>query len=432
MASPDNGGVKDSKNAPQKKKMTRQTAKDPTVLLKELDEERKRNASLMIKLKKARANNKLLEQSMEDGSFVRMHSTMRDDSSQNGQHSMIMSSMSNLSFASLQVPECKPIEGEEEIDRKSYEQWKQTLEASMQLAGVTDETTKINIFRIKAGHKLLDVLESTVSNAESPDIVVNPYSNAVHRLSTFYGSRDYMFMQRQKLRSLAQKPGESDVKYVKRVISAAKLCDFGDANVAEQVADTIQCHALNRQVRDAGRKILRKRVTLVDLLEKVRAIEMENLNEEIFAKSHGPAQAKIAAVAYGEQRGSQSVNHRFGPSSYQQNQQPRFFGNGTGGRRGRGSSRREFIRSATSRTECWRCLSRQHQPSSCHAIEKVCRNCQKKGHIERACHQKPLLKQIKRRNSDVEEDPTHVKKIAVVKKDEDDGSDETVSVPTPA
>lgn len=365
---------------------------------------------------------------MENGSFVRMHSTMREDNSQND-HNSIMSSMTNLSFASLQVPECKPIEGEEEIDRKSYEQWRQILEASMQLAGVVDETTKMNIFRIKAGHKLLDVLESTVSNTESPDIAVYPYSNAVHRLGTFYGSRDYIFMQRQKLRSLAQKPGESDVKYVKRVISVAKLCDFGESNVSEQVADTIQCHALNRKVREAGRKILRKGGSLVDLLEKVRALEMEHLNEEMFAKSHRSTQAEVAAVTYGGPRNPQSINHGVGFPRYHQNMQPRFSGNARGNGRGRGFGRREFTRNVTSRVECWRCLSRQHQASTCHAVDKICRNCQIKGHIERAWHHKPMQRSIKRRNSNADEDATYPKKIAIVKKDEEDASEETVSVP---
>lgn len=391
--------------------------------MKELAEERKRNASLVARLKKAKADMR----SMEEGSFVRLHSTMREDNSANDHNSVLMSSMSNLSFASLQVPECKPSEGEEDVDRHSYEQWKQLLEASMQLAGVNDETTKMNIFRIKAGHKLLDILDSTVSNSESPDIVSSPYSNATHRLSTYFGSRDYIFMQRQKLRSLAQKPGETDVKYVKRVVSVAKLCDFSDSSVAEQVADTIQSHALNRKVRETGRKILRKGGSLVDLIEKVRAIEMEHLNEELFAKSHRTTTAEIAAVDTAGPSHSQ-VAYGGAPYRYHQNAQTRFFDNARSNRGGRGFGRRQLIRNATPRIECWRCLSRQHQPSTCHAIDKICRNCQIKGHIERACHHKPALRSVKRRNSE-DEDSSTAKKVAMVKKDEGESSENDVSVP---
>lgn len=126
------------------RKATRSSAKDPNVLAQELEEERKRNASLLAKLKKAKTSNKLLEKSMNERSFVRLHSTMNNEHSADDNNSILMASMSNLSFASLQVPECKPIDGEDEIDCKSYEQWKHILEASMQLAGVVDEATKMN------------------------------------------------------------------------------------------------------------------------------------------------------------------------------------------------------------------------------------------------------------------------------------------------
>lgn len=402
-------------------------SKDATVLAKELEEERQRNASLTNKLKKAKASNRLLEKSMGEGSFVRLHSTMREDDSANVQSSVLMSSMSNLSFASLQVPECKPINDEEEIDRKTYEQWKQMLEASMQLAGVNDEITKMNIFKIKAGPKLLDVLDGTTSSAESPDAATCPYSNAIQRLDAFFGSRDYTFMQRQKLRSLIQQPGEQDVKYVKRVIAIAKLCDYDDANLAEHVADTIQCHAVNRSIREIGRKILRKRGSLADLLDKVRAAEMEQLNEEIFAKSHASAQLEVAAVSYGQGR-TPSSNYSAGSST---NQRPRYFGTFRGRRglgRSRGFNRREFIRNETSRIECWRCKSVRHQPSECNAIDKVCFKCQRKGHIGRACQQ--MMQSTKRRNSNDGIDTTHPKKIAFVKNDEDGPVEESVSAHT--
>lgn len=236
------------------------------------------------------------------------------------------------------------------------------LQASMELAGVVDEITKMNIFRIKAGPKLLDVLDGTVSCTESPNIETSPYSNAIHRLDAFYGSRDYIFMQRQKLRSLSQKPGETDLKYVKRVISVAKVCDY-DGNLAEQVADTIQSHALNRKVRETGRKILRKGGSLADLLEKVRALEMEQLNEEMFARSHrSVAQAEVAAVAYDGQR---STSYGTGTARYPQRDQQRFPGNWRSGRGGRGFGRREFIRNMTTRVRCWRCSSREHTPEKC-------------------------------------------------------------------
>lgn len=52
------------------------------------------------------------------------------------------------------------------------------------------------------------------------------------------------------------------------------------------VADVIQSHALNFKIREAGRKIIRKRGTISELLDKMRAWKIEMLNEEVFAKNH--------------------------------------------------------------------------------------------------------------------------------------------------
>lgn len=416
------------------RKTTRSTAaKDPSALMKELEEERLRNASLVAKLRKAKSNNKLSEKSMGQGSFVRLNSTMHNEQTTDDNNYVLMTSMSNLSFASLQVPECKPIDGEDDIDRKSYEQWKHILEASMQLAGVVDEATKMNIFRIKAGPKLLDVFESTLSYPDSPDHETFPYANAVHRLNAFFGSRDYVFMQRQRLRSLIQKPGESDVQYVKRVIAVAKLCDFTEDNLAEHVADSIQSHALNRKVRETGRKILRKGGSLVELLERVRALEMEQLNEDIFAKNHQQSQhLEVAAVSYGNQRNRGMPT---GTSNKRAGVQQRFSSNWRS-ERGRGYNRRQFVRNTTSsRVPCWRCMSKQHQASECYAIDKICRNCNIKGHFERACHQSgnraTSTQPIKRRYSnDAKDSSTNSKRVAVVKEEDSSLLEDSVSAQT--
>lgn len=360
---------------------------------------------------------------------------MNNEHSADDNNSILMASMSNLSFASLQVPECKPIDGEDEIDRKSYEQWKHILEASMQLAGVVDEATKMNIFRIKAGPKLLDILESTLSYPESPPAEIYPYANAVHRLNAFFGSRDYIFMQRQRLRSLTQKSGETDVQYVKRVIAVPKLCDFNEENLAEHVADSIQSHALNRKVRETGRKVLRKGGSLVELLERVRALEMEQLNEEIFAKNHRQSEKlEVAAVSYSGQRSrgpSGGVSNVIKRPSMQQ----RLPGNWRS-ERGGGYTRRGFVRNAMpSRVPCWRCMSKQHPASECYAIDKICRNCNVKGHFERACRQRgsraTSTRPIKRRYShDAQDSPSSSKKISTVKEEDSTPMNDSVSVET--
>nr|XP_029719370.1 uncharacterized protein LOC115261611 [Aedes albopictus] len=290
--------------------------------------------------------------------------------------------------------------------------------------------TKINIFKIKAGSQLLDILEGSVTNSDSPDIRSAPYSNAIHRLGTFFGSRDYSFMQRQKLRSMVQKQGETDSKYVKRVIAAAKLCDFGDSALAEQVADSIQAHASNHKVREMARKFLRKGGQLGELLDKTRALEMDQLNEEIYVKSHQPTneQAQVAAVAVQKPRYDSYNNSRPSSQGTARNNQPRSSSNWRG-QRGRGFVRREYVRGATSReVTCWRCLGNRHNATECWSIQKTCHNCQRMGHVARACRRLASPGPMKRRNSggDNEVAPPS-KKAAFVKRGDDEPAGDNVS-----
>lgn len=391
-------------------------------MAKELEQEKKLNSTLRSKLRKAQSVNKNLEHSFSEGSFVRLHSTMHDDNIPNDQNSVLMTSMSNLSFASLQVPQCKPSNEDEDIDRKEYEQWKDLLEASMQLAGVSDEYTKMNIFKIKAGAKLLDVLEGTVSSIDSPNERTAPYSNAIHRLGTFFGSRDYLFMQRQKLRSLGQRVGEMDSKYVKRVIAVAKLCDFDNAILVEQVADAVQAHATNRRVREIARKILRKGGQLAELLDKVRALEMDQKNEEMYAKNH-PVPHQVAAVVASTER-KERFENRSGDRMYRNNERQGVVGSWRGNR-GRGFARREYVRSATSQeARCWRCLSSVHSATECWTINQTCHNCQRKGHVARACRRMVSANPMKRRMSIDHKDVGSSKKLAIVKRDEKEAVDD--------
>ncbi|XP_058820918.1 uncharacterized protein LOC131683118 isoform X2 [Topomyia yanbarensis] len=303
-----------------------------SILSQALKTEKKRSAFLSKKLKKIMAEKQQLPELLEPMSitlgFMQRHSTMRKDQRAELDNSLLLTSMNNLSFASLNVPECKPNDGEEEIDRKSFEQWKDLLDASMQLGGVTDESVKISIFRIKAGPKLLDILEGTTGSEGLQSADTEPYSNAISRLKNFYGSRDYCLMQRQKLRSMAQGSGESDLKYVKRIVAAAKLCDYSDEVMVENVSDVIQSHAINPIVREIGRKLMRKGGSLADLLGKIRACEISKLNEDIFAKNHQQSnQVEIAAVSFKQNEGGFQPRRFSGGHQNTYNGQQKFTGN---------------------------------------------------------------------------------------------------------
>ncbi|XP_062705131.1 uncharacterized protein LOC134287385 [Aedes albopictus] len=112
---------------------------------------------------------------------------------------------SGMSLGALNIPECSPSDGETEIDRKAYEHWRKILDASLDLMKSTDERTKIGIFKIKAGAKLLEVFESTKTSPGMPDEILEPYGNAIARLNEYFGSRTYMMSQRSKLLNMTQK-----------------------------------------------------------------------------------------------------------------------------------------------------------------------------------------------------------------------------------
>lgn len=81
----------------------------------------------------------------------------------------LLSTMSNMSLGSLNIPECKPSEGETDVDKMAYEHWKEILAASFNLMRASDERAKMDIFRIKAGPKLLEIMKGTSSTPEMPN-----------------------------------------------------------------------------------------------------------------------------------------------------------------------------------------------------------------------------------------------------------------------
>ncbi|XP_041786654.1 uncharacterized protein LOC121601912 [Anopheles merus] len=285
------------------------------------------------------------------------------------------SAFPSLSFSSLQVGECKALDGEEEIGKISFNRWREILESGMALAGIKEESTKANIFKMKAGSKLLDILDNT-SNKGGPDALTQPYSNAIYRLEEYFGSRDYLLFQRQKLRSLPQNKDESDLKYVRRVSTIAKLCGYVHDQLVETVADVLQNHARNRKVREVARKAARKGNSLQELLDRVRTVEIEQQAEENFSKKYPTEEASnVLAVSYGVPGSSRGEIRT-----------------STFGYRGRGyfpRSRGGYSRMSgpvlSSSKQCWRCTSTGHQPDHCFAIAKFCHLCRAKGHIQRAC-----------------------------------------------
>lgn len=84
-------------------------------------------------------NNSLREQlrhSSDSNIGLRHSSTLREESSDSRNESLLLSTMNSWTLGALNVPECVPTEGEAEVDKKAFEYWKEILIASLPFAAV--------------------------------------------------------------------------------------------------------------------------------------------------------------------------------------------------------------------------------------------------------------------------------------------------------
>ncbi|XP_058820816.1 uncharacterized protein LOC131683008 isoform X3 [Topomyia yanbarensis] len=225
-------------------------------------------------------------------------STVRDESTGNVEGTLI-ASVNNMSLSTMNITECKPTEGEAEIDKKGYAYWQNILVASLNLIQATDENTKMDVFRIKAGPQLLELLQGIKSTTEMPDENMCPFSNALARLDGYFGSRAYMLSQRSKLLNTAQQVGESNTQFVRRVAASAKLCGYDkEDDEMEAVARTMIKSSNDKRVRTLAHRNWIKHGSLNDLIDLVRDYETEISNEEESQKiQKSQGSVSIAAIS---------------------------------------------------------------------------------------------------------------------------------------
>lgn len=303
----------------------------------------------------------------------------------NVEESRLYTSINQLSIASVNIPECKPAE-DGEIHRHSFEAWKDLLSDSMVLAGIGDEFTKFTVFKVKAGARLLEIFKNTKSSCKDPDVESYPFANAMARLKSYFGSGSDIMLMRRKLALLSQNPNESDLSYITRVGSMARLCDFDATKEFEQIVATVAEHAVNREVRTVALKMLSRNQSFTDLIDKVREIEAIKLNEEFVRKKYQQPKSEVIATVsaasgrpvthptrYPQHRGHQNYGVRpmRGPIRAPRGRQ-HYAGSGPYPRPDRGP-------------KCWRCNSIYHDANGCSHRDKTCNFCGRPGHIQRAC-----------------------------------------------
>lgn len=316
-------------------------------------------------------------------------STMREE--QTATNETLLVTMNNMSLSSLNIPECAPATGETELNKRAYDHWKNVLNASMNLIQATDESTRIDLFRIKAGPLLLELLDGTTTQSGMPSEEQYPYSNAIARLDAHFSSRAYILSQRSKLANMVQRSGELNMQYVKRVAAASKLCNYKHDEEFEAISRTVTRGSTDSHVRTLAYRVLTDGGSLTELLDRVRIREVELENENDYRRLHHQQSAKVAAVSH-----YADVQRRRGPLESSR---------GYNNYRGRGSFIRGPNRNQGVVQSCGRCLSAYHTEEACFHANKVCRSCNLRGHIARACTSQVKQESSKRRWTGEETEP---------------------------
>lgn len=346
-------------------------------------------------------------------------STMREDCSPEPRETPVTANetllltMTNMSLSSLNIPECVPTAGETELNKRDYDHWKNVVNASLNLIQAVDESVKMDLFRIKAGPLLLELLEGTTTQPGMPNEEQSPYSNAIARLDAHFGSRAYMLSQRNKLANMVQKVGEPNIQFVKRVAAAAKLCTYKTDEEFEAVSRTLTRGSTDGRVRTLACRVLTDGGSLNELIDQVRLREVELDNEKDYQRLHQQRSATVAAIS---RHPDELVQRRHGPTAPSR---------GYNGGRGRTFAGRDPTRNQRFPQSCWRCLSTYHAAEACFHADKVCRRCNRRGHIARACSTQVKQEPRKRRWEGEEQEPPT--KIALVQKVEDDVEDVKVT-----
>lgn len=300
--------------------------------------------------------------------------------------SRFVSSMNQISVASISVPECKPSVEGEDISRLDFNSWMDLLTNSMVLAGITDEATQYIVFKVKAGQKLLEVYKATETSSAAPSQETHPFSNALFRLKAYFASTSDVMLQRRKLALMSQKPNESDLVFIRRVGSAASQCEYTEGKQLEEILSTVAEQAKHKEVRIAALKMMSRKASLADLVDKVREIETIRLNEEYVSKKQAVTATSVASVNAVQTIAGSShygASHPFPGYGKTPNQRLNFRG-GRGQRPYRGGI---SWRGSSSQIpeRCTRCNSVYHSAEKCFAIQMTCHNCGDKGHLLRAC-----------------------------------------------
>lgn len=295
-------------------------------------------------------------------------------------------------MASVKIEPCVPGMGETEISSHTYTRWKNTIVATFETNPDLSEMDKWNIFMRSAGPTLVDVLDGL--SLDQVDLSSEPFTDALQKLDEHFNSEQSIFLAKMNFRVAKQKPKETNLSYLARMLKLAKCCAF---SASEQEAELVMSIATNTSDSDIRKHALKRGCTFQSLRDFVRSIDLaRDIEARDEKKRKLPEICEVDAVSlhsdnYGREQ------RTFVARRPQKSMQTQRFSMAT----------------RDNTQECSRCGFKNHDSFNCPNKEKICNLCNRKGHFAVKC------RTVKRKREHSPETGKPQNKIRITKQKEE-------------
>lgn len=234
--------------------------------------------------------------------------------------------------------------------KQEWEEWLEAFEFEVQTKGEFSQLERFNLLMTKGGRSVQrtfknqkpigeEILELKVPLKEIP-----VYDNAVARLNNFYVGKTNVRLEKEIFRAIRQERDENFNKFLLRLRSQARRCQFGTKE-EEEILHQVIAGAHSEKVRDKG---VDTEITLDKLSQY--AINREVLDKEKKKKTNSDEMGEVSAI-------------RHVPSKRFKSDQI-----------------------------CGRCGANSHATITCRAKQMRCYKCNMMGHLARACRGRSFTK----------------------------------------
>ncbi|PAA47987.1 hypothetical protein BOX15_Mlig015622g2, partial [Macrostomum lignano] len=237
----------------------------------------------------------------------------------------------------LQLPPPEPFDTQKEPHNLSarWAEWANRFKCFVTASGITDASQQREILLYVGGKQVAEAYAELTRPGKTLEELLDA-------LKEYFKSRHNPVFVRYEFRHCTQQPGEAINAWVQRLFKAAEGCEFEtqrDLIIRDQIVAGCQSDQLRRRLLQTPN------IQLKEALQQARAFEAADLQSAVI-----------------EARKSESVN------AMRRIEKP--------------------DRPERTRTKCIRCGESGHR--TCEAARgKTCRNCNKVGHLAKACLSKP-------------------------------------------